>query len=90
MVTPVAGGVLEETAPVSVGEGTERNRHTVEDRGRVSPFLGDEVVPEPVLESPEDGSLTHEGGAVNATDSREELGVIAGKILEDRLILVIP
>lgn len=89
MVTAIAGRTSKATAPMRTGESTDRNRHTIDERDRIGPFTGDELMPELVLERPQVGGLTDKGRAMNVRKRREEMAVISLKILKDRLILFV-
>jgi hypothetical protein len=82
-----AGGIPEATAPVRTGEGTDRNRHAVDECHRVGPFTANQLLPELVLERPQGGGLTDTGRPVNVRKRRKEMGVLSLNVLEDRLIL---
>jgi hypothetical protein len=78
---------FEAPAAVGASEQARWQWHRVhEGEGRVVGSEGEEILPEALLELPEVGGLTGEGGAVDLAEGRKPLGVVASEEEEDGLV----
>jgi hypothetical protein len=86
-----SGLSFEARAAVSASEQAHRQGHRVAKReGGVVRTLGQELLPEDLLELPEVCCLPGEGGAMHSPQVREEVGVVAPEVCKELCIFVDP
>jgi len=79
----------ESTAAVGAGKQASRQGQRVHQReGRIVGSEGEEFLPEALLDLPEVGGLTGEGGAVDLPEGREPFSVVAAEEEVDALVSV--
>ena len=84
-----SGLATKTPTAISAGEQTRRQGHRVADgEGRIVGSIGQELLPEAFLDLPEVGCLPGEGGAMDASEVREVVGVVAPEVREEFRIFV--
>ena len=82
-----SGFSLEARATVGSGEQASWQRHRVADgEGGVVRSEDEELLPEALLDLPEVGTLSEEGGAVEFAYSGEPLAIMTPEVTKDRLV----
>jgi hypothetical protein len=90
-VLAVGGRSFKTRAAVSTSEQACRQRQRVAKRkGRIVRTLGQELLPEDLLDLPEVSSLPAEGGAMHASEVREEVSVVSPEVGKEFCVLVYP